>query len=318
MNSRRFWAPLAIVAACTMGTALAGCAAETDDGVAEQEAALAADARAAGIAEGSLDEEGVLLLANDRAASMQTLRDRARVPEAVARAIATFRDGDASGPRWFETLDELDALPGTDAAVFRNLAADARANGYVEAPGFDEPLVALKIPEGLGRRPTANDVIVEAGFDKKTPDEVVTIVRGRLRNAVHRQNEAFTRTTILETHKAFTLAINNLWASGSPHAIFAFRLQADQLVVLGTVSALTPIYLMAVKNGVTTYYRRGDAGTYEETPKPTYPILMRAKVRLGGRDPAGMPTGWGVRVFYPSWKATVLSKARQVTITYGH
>lgn len=313
MKSRRSWSTLAIVAACAVGTALGGCAAASEDGAAEQESALAAEARAAGIAEGSLDEEGVLLLANDRALDADTLRDRAGVPNAVARGIASFRTGDASGPRWFETLDELDALPGTDAGVFRKLAEDARANGYVEAPGFDEPMVALKIPDGLGRRPTADDVIVEAGFDRKTPDEALAIVRGRLRNAVHRQNEDFTRKTILATHKAFTLAINNLWASGSPHALFAFRLQASELVVLGTASTVHPTYLMAVKNGATTYYRRGDAGTYEETPKPTYPILMRAKVRLGRRDPAGMPTGWGVRVFYPSWKATALSRATSIT-----
>jgi hypothetical protein len=307
MKSRRCWAPLTILVACALGAGLGGCAAVTDDGVAAQEAAIAADARAAGIAEGSLDEEGVLLLANDRAATAELLRERAGVPDGVALGIANFRAGDATGPRWFETLDELDALPGTDAAVFQKLTADARANGYVEAPGFDEPRVALSIPDGLGRRPTAEDVIVEAGFDKKTPDEVHAIVRSRLRNAIDRRNEGFTRNTILDTHKAFTLAINNLWATGSPHALFAFRLQADELVVLGTASALHPTYLMAVKDAAITYYRRGDAGTYEETPKPTYPILMRAKVRLGRRDPAGMPTGWGVRIFYPSWKAKGLA-----------
>lgn len=298
---------IALLAACAAFSVVA-CAPEADEAVTEQESNLGAEPRSAGITEGSLEEEGVLLLANDRAADADVLASRAGLPPAVARGIAGFRLDAAGKPRWFASLDEVDALPGTDDAVFKKLLADARTSGYVEAPDFDEPRVALRIPENLGRRPTAADIVVEGGFDQKTPNEVVEIVRGRIWNTVARENESFTREQIRDTHKAFTLAINNLWAPGSPHAIFAFRLRAEKLSVLGTMSAVSMTYLVAEKDGRTTYYKRGDAGTYEETTKPYAPVIMRAKVRLGGRDITGMPTGWGVRVFYPAWKAKQLEK----------
>lgn len=291
--------------------ALAGCAAHATDGGGSQAAAeLGAEPTAAGIAPGSLEEEGVLLLVNDRNVAFDTLVQRAGLEASVASAIVGYRANDDGSPRWFSTVDEIDALPATDDVVFRKLVGDARANGYVEAPGFDPPTAArLSIPDGLGRPPTAHDVTVEAGFDGTSPAEAIALARAHLTNAVHPQMEIFTVQTLRDTHKAFTLAVGNLFAMGSPHAEFAVSLGADSLTMLGTMSALHPTILVAEKGGQKTYFARGESGRYEPLDPPRYPVPMRARVRLAS---AGDP---GVRVFYPPWSAKVLAQPPLGSVT---
>jgi len=272
---------------------VAGCGAPSsgDDGIASQEGNLG---------ESALDDEGVLLLVDDRAVSEATFVDRTKLSADVAHEIVLFRTGADGKPRWFSSMDEIHALPNTEPSTFERLAADARANGYTEKPGFDVPALRLSVPDNLGHPPTSADVVVEAGFDGKTPDEVVAIVRGRITNVVDPSNERFVEATIRDNHKAFTLAVNNMFAPGSPHAAFASALGATSLTMLGTMSSVTPTILRAETNGTTTYYARGGSGRYEAlaTP-PKYPVIMRAKLSLGGPG--------GVRVFYPAWSAKVLA-----------
>jgi len=286
-----------------------GCAADpaTDDDAEVSEGELGASPKAAGITDGSPEAEGVLLLANDRSVTEDVLRPRTKLTTGVARAIVAGRTGTDGAPRWYASIDEIDKIPNTGKAAFQRLVADAKAQGYVEAPGFDAPAYRITIPDNLGRPPTTADVTVEAGFDGKSPDEVATIVRGRLTNTVDSSNERFVGETIRSTHKAFTLAVSNLFAPGSPHAEFARSLRADELTMLGTVSAIRTTILVAEKGGVTTYYARGTNGRYEPIAAPKYPVLMRAKVQL---EPAG------VRVFYPAWSAKVLTGPTTV-ITEG-
>lgn len=301
---------LGILLAGAIALASVGCAveAEPDDEVAEQEDALGASPRAAGIRAGSPEEEGVLLLVNDRAVGESTLRTRTKVSATVARGIVAFRTADDGSPRWFSSIDEIDGLRLTGKTTFVRLVADARASGYVEAPGFDPPTMALlRVPDGLGRPPTSADVTVEAGFDGKPPDEVAAVVQGRLTNVVHERNEAFVERTIRATHKAFTIAVGNLFAQGSPHADFARGLGAESLTMLGTMSALRPTILVAEKDGEKRHYARGSTGRYEVIEAPRYPVIMRARVSL---EPQG------VRVFYPAWSATVLTEPTTV-ITEG-
>src|SRR5207253_2609086 len=112
----------------------------------------------------------------------------------VAKSIASFRTAADGTPRWFSSIDEIDKLPNTTKTVFQRLIADAKTNGYTEAPGFDVPsLVKIVVPPNLGRPPTSNDVTVEAGFDGKSPAEVDVIVRGRLTNTVDSSNDTFVR-----------------------------------------------------------------------------------------------------------------------------
>ena len=307
-----------IVAIATI--ALAGCAADAavagDDDVGEAEGEIGASPASAGIRAGSPEEEGVLLLANDRIVTTETLKTRTKLSASVARSITSFRTAADGKPRWFSTIDQIDALPSTSKSVFQRLVADAKTSGYTEAPGFDPPTLArISVPPNLGRQPTSNDVDVEAGFDGKAAAEAAILVRGRLTNTVDASNERFVGRTIADDHKAFTLAIGNLFAQGSPHAAFAKALGADKLTLLGTMSAVHPTILVAEKAGVTSYYARGASGGYEPLATPHYPVIMRARIRLetGAADDPGQ----GVRVFYPAWSAKVLEGPTTVIIEGG-
>jgi hypothetical protein len=303
---------LSILLAAMVGLgslAMGGCAAdatESGDEVGEADGELGASPKSAGIKAGSADEEGVLLLVNDRAVTESTLKTRTKLSAAVAKSIVAFRTTADAKPRWFSTIDELDALPSTGKSVFQHLIVDAAANGYTEAPGFDAPTLAkISVPSNLGRPPTSNDVTVEAGFDGKAAAEAAILVRGRLTNTVDASNESFVKRTIADNHKAFTLAVGNLFADGSPHATFAKGLGADKLTLLGTMSAVHPTILVAEKAGATAYYARGASGRYEPIDPPKYPVIMRARIRLA--TGAASDPGQGVRVFYPAWSAKVLT-----------
>lgn len=309
-----------LFASALLGIAAMGCAADAGDGddedIAEVEGEIGASPKSAGIKAGSADEEGVLLLVNDRSVTLEVLKARTKVTASVAKSIIAFRTGADGAPRWFSTVDEIDALPLTGKATFQRLVADAKASGYTETAGFDPPTLAkISVPPNLGRPPTSNDVTVEAGFDGKPAAEAGVIVRNRLTNTVDASNERFVGKTIADNHKAFTLAIGNLFAQGSPHATFAKGLAADELTLLGTMSALNPTILVAKKAGVTSYYARGTSGRYEAIAQPKYPVIMRAKIRLetGAADDPGQ----GVRVFYPAWSAKVLTGPTSVIVEPG-
>jgi hypothetical protein len=299
--------------------AMGGCAVEASDSgddVGEADGELGASPKSAGIKAGSADEEGVLLLVNDRSVTESTLKTRTKLGAAVAKSIVAARTTADGKPRWFSTIDEIDALPATGKAVFQRLVADAAANGYTEAAGFDAPTLArISVPSNLGRPPTSADVTVEAGFDGKPAAEAAILVRGRLTNTVDASNESFVKRTIADDHKAFTLAVGNLFAAGSPHAAFAKALGADKLTLLGTMSAVRPTILVAEKAGVTTYYARGASGGYEAIDPPKYPVIMRARIRLP-TGAVGDP-GQGVRVFYPAWSAKVLTGPTTTIIEGG-
>ncbi|MBX3228654.1 MAG: hypothetical protein KIT84_08380 [Labilithrix sp.] len=285
---------MAIVLAAMVGV---GCAEPRGEDASVAEGELGEDAL------NPLDEEGVLLLVNDRAVTADVLTARAGMTAPGAQAIVDYRTNADGAPRWFMELDELTALPGLGANALDELVADARANGYVEARGFEPPTSArLSIPDGLGRPPTSNDVTVEAGFDGKSPDDVVALVRSRLTNKLYSGNERFVDETVRTNHKAFTIALGNLFAPSSPTAALVNGLQADRITMLGTMSAVTPTIIMVEKAGAATYYARGEgSGAYQPIPKPRYPIIMRSRVRT-----LSHPEGPGVRVFYPAWSAKVL------------
>lgn len=303
---------MSFVAAALSLTALfgTGCAADADDAgeeeVGEAEGEIGSVPKSAGIKAGSPEEEGVLLLVNDRAVTLEVLKARTRLTASVAKSIIAFRTGpDGREQRWFSTVDEIDALPLTGKAAFQRLVADANASAYVEAPGFDGPTLAkISVPSNLGRPPTSNDVTVEAGFDGVPAEQAALLVRARLTNTVDASNERFVARTIRDNHKAFTLAIGNLFAQGSPHATFAKSLGADKLTLLGTMSSLNPTILLAEKAGAKTYYARGASGRYEPIETPKYAVTMRARIRLE-TGAAGDP-GQGVRTFYPAWSAKQL------------
>jgi hypothetical protein len=297
------------MAAVVFAMGAAGCAADSDDGadeeIGEAEGEIGASPKSAGMKAGSPEEEGVLLLVNDRTVTLDVLKTRTKVTAAVAKSIVAFRTAADGKPRWFSTIDEVDALPATGKVTFQRLVADAKTGGYTEAPGFDAPLLAkLSVPSNLGRPPTSNDVTVEAGFDGKPAAEAAILVRSRLTNTVDSSNERFVAQTIKDNHKAFTIAVGNMFAAGSPHALFVRSLGAEKLTLLGTMSSLNPTILLAEKAGTKAYYARGAGGRYEPIETPKYPVIMRAQIRLATSAPDD--PGQGVRVFYPAWSARQL------------
>jgi len=297
------------MAAALFAMGASGCAADagddTDEEIGEAEGEIGASPKSAGLKAGSPEEEGVLLLVNDRTVTLDVLKARTKVTAGVAKSIVAFRTGTDGKPRWFSTIDEIDALPSTGKASFQRLVAYAQANGFTEAPGFDAPLLAkIAVPSNLGRPPTSADVTVEAGFDGKPAAEAASLVRSRLTNTVDSSNERFVLQTIKDNHKAFTLAVGNLFAQGSPHATFVKSLGAEKLTLLGTMSSLNPTIILAEKAGTKSYYARGAGGRYESIPTPKYPVIMRAKIRL--ETGATADPGQGVRVFYPAWSAKQL------------
>lgn len=297
-----------LLAAAVLAVVSGGCAAVSEP-VDTRTSALGESPTAAGIREGSAEEEGVLLLVNDRSATAEILAARAKIAADTAATIVGFRTGPDGKPRWFKSVDEVDALPGTDAALFKALVADARAVGLVEAADFAPVTARLTVPDNLGRPPTSNDVTVEAGLDGLSPDAVAKVVRSRITHTVHSSNEHFVADTARMSHKAFTIAVGNLFATNSPHATFVQGLGADSVTMLGTASIVMPTILVATKGGQTTYYARNEqTGRYGPVPVPKYPVLMRARVRL-------VPAG--VRVFYPAWSASVLTGPTTV-ITEGN
>lgn len=309
------WSPLSICAtrkACqnlhmpTSRTCLAlllsalfavGCASTPNDHASSSEAAIGENQSEAGIAEGSIEAEGVLLLVNDRSTTtLDILNKRAGLDVNVAQTIVSYRT-EAGKPRWFKTIAELDALPGTTKEVFAQLLADARANHYVDEGDFDPPTLAdIEIPDTIGITPTFDTVKVNAGFDGMPTDDAVRLVRNRVPNNIYRDNEQFLLQTIRTTHKSFTLGVGNLFVENAPFASWLRGLQADEITLLGTMSALHPTVLKTKKAGVETYWFRNAQG-YEAIDWATYhyPIIMRAHIRLE-TDPAGQ----GVRIFYPA------------------
>ena len=299
-----------LLAGAMLAMGAMGCAADAGDGndeeIGEAEGEIGASPKSAGLKAGSPEEEGVLLLVNDRTVTLDVLKARTKVTAGVAKSIIAFRTTADGAARWFSTIDEIDALPSTGKVAFQRLVADANASGYTEAPGFDAPTLAkISVPPNLGRPPTSNDVTVEAGFDGKPAAEAAMLVRARLTNVVDSSNERFVGQTIKDNHKAFSLGIGNLFAQGSPHATFAKSLGADKLTLLGTMSSVRPTILLAEKAGTKAYYARGASGRYEPIETPKYPVIMRANIRLatGATDDPGQ----GVRVFYPAWSAKVLT-----------
>lgn len=309
MPTSRTGLALLLGAILAMGSAM-GCAPASgpdSDDIAASEANLGEEVTAAGIQDGSIEAEGVLLLVNDReTTTADILNKRAGLPMDVAQAIVSARTGADGKPYWFKSLDEVDALPGTTTATFEQLLADARASFYVDEGPFDPPTLAqIEVPDVLLGTPITIDTVrVEAGFDGLSPDDVRRLVRARVPNNIHRENEQFLQTTIVTTHKSFTLGVGNLFAPNAPFASWLRNLGAEKITMLGTMSAIHPTVLLTEKAGVKSYWVRNAQG-YEpiDWARYHYPIIMRAHIRLE-TDPAGQ----GVRIYYPACPLKVLEQ----------
>lgn len=289
-----------------------GCAPASSDEAASSEAALGEEVAAAGLREGTAEADGVLLLVNDHSTTtVDILTQRAGLPLEVAQAIVDYRTDEGGTPRWYKSLAELDAIPGTTAATFQQLVADAHENYYVDEGPFDPPTRAeVDVPDTIFGPISIDTVSVLAGYDGMSPDDVRRLVRNRVPNVIDDSNERFLQNTITSTHKAFTLGVGNLFVPSAPFGGWLRDLHADKITLLGTMSAIHPTVLVTEKDGVESYWVRNAQG-YEPIDWPTYhyPIIMRAYVRLE-TDPAGP----GVRIFYPACPLKVLEQPTSIAV----
>ncbi|MBX3191608.1 MAG: hypothetical protein KF819_31740 [Labilithrix sp.] len=128
-RSARF-APLLLLAV------LVGCAADTDEGVTSDEAALT---------EGSAEARAVLSLVNDTTVTAGELVREARITSPVGRDIVARRDGPDGQPGTddddpFETLREVDDVPGVGPATINRLLEYAKRKGLYQAGGATEAI----------------------------------------------------------------------------------------------------------------------------------------------------------------------------------
>lgn len=297
------------LSAVLLGAVLAtGCAASAGEDVETSDGALGVDVTGAGIVDKTPDAEGVLIYANDRAATADTLT-QAGVNADVAKSIIAARTASDGTPHWFASLDEVDALPNTDANAFKALLAGAKAIGDEELPGFEtQNLAKISVPDNLGRPPTSNDVTVEAGYDGLTPEQAYKISRSRLTNIVDPSNEDITHSRFLDNFKMFTIGIGNLFVANSPDATWLQGriANATSVMMVGTMQMEHSNILVIAHGRQVDQYSRGPDGTYVLMQPNNVPVVMRAKLNLD-------PNNQGTRIFYPAWSAKQLAHATTVT-----
>ncbi len=301
--------------AALVTTGVAGCSAalpdtELDELGEADDAVVGKDSAA--IKPGSPEEAAVLLVANDRALGEAQLKGEVLVTATAAKSLLAFRAGptsDRADDQWFLTLAQLDTQKGTTKTFFSRMVTFAKNRGYVEPTALVAPDQALlEVPDNLGRPPTSNDVTVVKGFDGRTFEATLALVQGRLTNHVHPQNERLVRDTVAISHKAFTIAVGNLFAPDSPPQRFVNSLGASQISVLGLMGQITPVAIEArYADGRVEYYQRKTLD-YERVEKPPQRLIMRTRISL---EPAG------VAVYYPAWSLTVLKQPTTTVIEGG-
>jgi hypothetical protein len=172
-----------------------------------------------------------------------------------------------------------------------------------------KPAYHIVIPDNLGRAPRTSDVQIKKGFDGKSPDEVVSLVRSKLKGGIHPQNRTFVEKQIRENHRTFTIAVSNMFVAGSPPNRFVGQLAARNAVTVQmTMSSVNPVIITALAPGQTTprHYARSTNGDWQQIPAHKYPVVAEAKIRLRPEP--------GLTMDYPRWAAPAL-KGVITTIT---
>jgi hypothetical protein len=165
---------------------------------------------------------------------------------------------------------------------------------------FKPPAFEVVIPPNLGHKPTSQDVRVKKGFDGLTPSQVTSAVVSHLKSPLADINRTFVTAHIPQIHKAFTMAVNNLFVAGSPNKAFIDGVLArHDITVLGSMTSSQPAVIKATRPGIAAplYYAKDARGEFVQVPEPRF-VVMSAAIR---RSPAG------VAVTYPDWTCAALS-----------
>ena len=166
----------------------------------------------------------------------------------------------------------------------------------IASSAYKAPTFSMTIPDNLGRAPTISDVTIGKGLDGRTPAQALAQVRSKMTTPVASQNSALVDNTILGTHKAFTVAVNNAFTSGSPaNKMLSGPWAGSQVSVLGVMSQVHPTVIMAKAptDKVARYYVPNASGSYDELPTLPYAVIMKARLQDGAKG--------GVRLNYMTW-----------------
>jgi hypothetical protein len=159
-----------------------------------------------------------------------------------------------------------------------------------------KPAYDIVIPDNLGRPPRTTDVTIKRGFDNRTPDEVVSLVKRNLKGGILQSNRAFVDRTIKENHRSFTIAVSNMFIAGSPPNRFIANLaMRNSVSVQMTMSSVNPVIISALAPGASTprYFAKGPNGDYAEIPAHKYPVVAESRIRLKPEP--------GLTMEYPLW-----------------
>lgn len=150
-------------------------------------------------------------------------------------------------------------------------------------PAYVTPAFAMKTKGGW--QPTSNDVRILKGFDQRSPEASVALVKQQLGNPLAPQNVRFLDENILSTHKAFTISVNNCFIPNSPHDQLLANLGANEAVVLGSLTQTAPAVLQVSVPGEADprYYVKTPNG-FDLTTKPAF-VVYEGYVR---RAPPGV------------------------------
>lgn len=169
------------------------------------------------------------------------------------------------------------------------------------------PLKAnLTLPPRLGRPPTANDLIINRTFDGLTPAAAAKEIHKHFSGTIAPQNKALVASTVDARVRDLTVALNNVFTSGSPNRQFLDGQQPAAITVLGSLSATNAIVYQVTKpNQEPKYFTRAwSGGGFVETTAPKQ-VVMEARLSL---DPPAQ------RITYPAWKNAALA-GQLTTIT---
>jgi hypothetical protein len=165
-----------------------------------------------------------------------------------------------------------------------------------------KPTYDIVIPDNLGRPPRTTDVTIKKGFDGRSPDQVVDLVKSNLDNALHPSNRGLIDRMVRDNHRSFTIAVSNMFVANSPPNRFVTQLaQRNVVTVQMTMSAVNPVVIMAKGPGPerAKYYVKGPNGDYVQVPRPKYPVVAESKIRFSPEPSLTMD--------YPKWKTPALA-----------
>ncbi len=168
----------------------------------------------------------------------------------------------------------------------------------------------IRFPENPGHPLTLDDVQVVKGFDGKTPEEVATLVRSRLKTKSAATYDDLIHERSIEVHKHFTLWVSNCFAANYPSSEFV-KIVAGAEGIRTSIEATVrgDVYLVTRSEADGEQYYLAKGNSFEPLAvaagyKPFTPPIMTAELRL---DPQG------VRIEYPTWEWEPLTKAPVVT-----